>query len=704
MEALAINLRPRRWSVLGLCLVLLVAGCVGPDLTLKAPSSMDSEVTYIEGVTSWVVTTRGEGPRWIGPDWWRTLGVEEHQLGHDHVRMELGNEQVPTLWIDGPQGRGMLFYARPITGSLQTYALTLQAQGVRMDHWPSATSDKTDSTSCQTTTPATVSMASNEVYRSTAPLDEPWLWKSLRPPQEFSVTVPLTDRVKAPVTMTLQIWGQSRMPVDPDHHLRVSWNGEILDDHFWDGDDVETWSLTLPQSTNVDNTLTLIAPGETEAPVDMMWLDAMTFQWHRRLVFDDRIWTSWTVTSSSHACVEGDVGDDAVILLTNEKDPHVYQGEYQAIDGESGRIQVYQQAAIRGWMGVPWSAPEPIGIRPWAGMDIDGSAIRDAEFIVLADAAVKETLQPLLDAREAEGLASLHLTPEAIYDSFGRGVPDVSAIRAMILHLHRHGRLRYVLLIGDATSALDAQPFGRAGTLWIPTGWSRTAYVGQTASDSLIATGDQGEPVVALGRIPVTTQQDLHTVIQKTLSWQPNSRVMLVNDDEVEFVNLVDQLAEISPPDIRVGTDEPDARQTVMNWLDAGPGIMVYSGHGSLPVLGDEKLLTWEDADAWEGPTVVVAWSCLCASFAHPQHQSLAETWMLGREGTVAFVGPTGETTTGEQRTMALVFQRALVDEPRLGDAMLQAWHAAQSDNVKTGFVLLGDPTLETMHDSQRAK
>jgi hypothetical protein len=591
----------------------------------------------------------------------------------------------------------MLFYSSPLTGSLQTYRLTLDAEGASMDIWSPTASSDFDLDSCQDTTSTTMRLESNDVYRSTAPLDEPWLWTALRPPQELSITVPLTDVVDSPITLTLEIWGQSHMPVDPDHHLRVAWNDEILDDRKWDGDKVERWSLALPQSTRAENTLTLSAPGETEAAVDIMWLNALKFGWHRRLtMLDEGQWMAWEVGSSSYACVEGE-SDKALTALIVDQSKDVYQSEIVVSNDKDAKIGIHQKDAERGWVGLPWAAPAPLGIRPWAGIDVDSSEIKSAEYIVLADAIAEETIQPLLDAREAEGLKSLFITPEAVYDSFGRGLQDVSAIREMIMHLHRVGNLKYVLLVGDTTSAPGTKSTGAPGELTIPTGWLRTAYVGKTASDSVIATNHQGEPVVALGRMPVTDVEALRIVIEKTLSWQPTSRMMFVNDDESEFEGLMDQLSEISPPDTRVGADEPDARQRVLNWLDADSGIMVYSGHGSLPVLGDEKLLTREDAGAWEGPTIVVAWSCLCASFAHPNHQSLAETWMLDRKGTVAFVGPTGETTTGEQRAMALAFQQALVDQTRMGDAMLSAWKAAQSDNVKAGFLLLGDPTLRPL-------
>ena len=121
---------------------------------------------------------------------------------------------------------------------------------------------------------------------------------------------------------------------------------------------------------------------------------------------------------------------------------------------------------------------------------------------------------------------------------------------------------------------------------------------------------------------------------------------------------------------------------------------MAYTGHGSLPLLGDEKFLTAEDAGAWDGPTVVVAWTCLCASFTHPKQSGLSEAWLRDPQGTVAFVGPTGETTTGDQSAMAFAFHRALAEGAALGDALLAGWRVSESKDAETSFLLLGDPAL----------
>jgi hypothetical protein len=90
-------------------------------------------------------------------------------------------------------------------------------------------------------------------------------------------------------------------------------------------------------------------------------------------------------------------------------------------------------------------------------------------------------------------------------------------------------------------------------------------------------------------------------------------------------VSLSAALAAAAPGGTQLDGGVADARPTLLRWLKDGPGVLVYAGHGSLPMLGDEKLLTLEDAGAWNGPTVIAAWTCLCAGFTHPTYTGWAK-------------------------------------------------------------------------------
>jgi len=677
---------------IGLVLVALIslAGCrttlAPPPETVPAP----------DVATGWTLLVRTDGPRWLGPDWWRSQGVDPAAVTPEHIYLNRYEEAIPVLWVSSADGPGLLFYGETAPGYLGPvggYHLALDVPGglnefVQGSLTMAELSAVTSPAQPQTATAAMLWLEEDNVYRPTAPAETNWLWTSFNAAPALTLTVTLTEALSRPVSLTLRFWGQSSMPQNPDHHIRVLWNGELLDDHYWDGSALEEWTVAAPAPRQGSNELVLISPGDTAAPVEVTWLDRVGVMWQRALTYTGG-WQSWIAESEPAACWEAlPEGRVAAVLLG---DNGLARGGLVERDA-AGRVCVPQRSGDRGWIGVLETAPAPDVARPRVPIDADMLA---ADYLIIAPHLFHAALAPLVEARVAEGLSVVVLTPEQIYDTFGTGVPGAEAIRAAVMALHARGQLGYLLLVGDATA--DPRAMWQADSTLVPTGWGRTAFLGDTASEHALVVGDDGVPLVAVGRFPASTVAEVQAMVAKTLAWKPTSRLLLLHDDEPEFVAMTDTLAEVSAPDSRLGDDESDTRRDLLRWLRAAPGVLVYSGHGSLPVLGDEKFLTIDDAGAWDGPTVVAAWTCLAANFTHPTQVGLSEAWLRHPKGVVAFVGPTAETTTGEQSAMTLAFQRALIEGATIGDALLTGWRAAQSQDAEISFVLLGDPALRPM-------
>ena len=671
------------WIGAALLALVLLAGCrVAPE-----PSPETNLVSATDD--GWTLLVRSDGPRWLGPDWWRAQGIDPATLTLEQLRLTRHDEIIPALWLSSAGGPGLLFYGEAAPGRLGPvggYHLAFGAvEGQpETEQLPAVT----PSAQYQTTTAATLWLEEDNFYRPTAPPESNWLWMSFNAAPALTLTVTLTEAVAAPVTLSLRFWGQSSMPQNPDHHVLVLWNGELVSDHYWDGNALEEWTVVAPAPRSGANELVLISPGDTEAPVEVTWLDRVGVTWQRALTYTGG-WENWIAGSEPAACwVAVPEGQVAAILVS--EDGAARGGLVEPDD--SGRACVAQQPGDRGWIGLVEAMPAPDVVRPREPIEADMLA---ADYLIIAPRLFHAALAPLVEARVAEGLSVLVVTPEQVYDAFSAGAPSAEAIRTAVTALHARGQLRHLLLVGDASA--DPQAWWQADATLVPTGWVRTGFLGDTASDHALVTGDDGKPLLAVGRFPASTAAEVQAMVAKTLSWQPASRLALLHDDEREFVVMTDALAEVFAPDARFGDDEADTRRDLLRWLRAAPGVLVYSGHGSLPVLGDEKFLTVEDAGAWDGPTIVAAWTCLAANFTHPTQMGLAEAWLRHPKGVVAFVGPTAETTTGEQSAMTLAFQRALADGATVGDALLAGWRAAQSKDAEISFVLLGDPALRPM-------
>ncbi len=74
--------------------------------------------------------------------------------------------------------------------------------------------------------------------------------------------------------------------------------------------------------------------------------------------------------------------------------------------------------------------------------------------IIVTVPQFREALQPLVDARQAQGMRVAVVDVGQVYDSFSYGEPGPEAIRALVEHARTHWTPpapRYLLLAGDAS-------------------------------------------------------------------------------------------------------------------------------------------------------------------------------------------------------------------------------------------------------------
>src|SRR5690606_23957639 len=86
-------------------LLLLAVSCNG-----QRSSGSTRESSPSSGTSAWVVAVKSDGPRWIGPAWWRQEGIDPEALSRDTVVLSRDGSEIPYLWADSPDGPGMLFY------------------------------------------------------------------------------------------------------------------------------------------------------------------------------------------------------------------------------------------------------------------------------------------------------------------------------------------------------------------------------------------------------------------------------------------------------------------------------------------------------------------------------------------------------------------------------------------------------------------
>lgn len=661
----------RRWQLIVALPLLLIAGAYPPILV----PAVDAGVWFLE--------VEREGGYWLGPDVLRTLGIDPLDRTPPPVRLSWSDHQVGHLPLRTEEGWGLFFFAADrTTRYTRRTAIRLETgrDGKPMDTGEPATPDHSPEGGL-----TTLHWEEDQRYLPQADMEIPWVWERINTPGSIDHTVTLPDGSPGPLSVSLHVWSHTASQATPDHLLRLKWDGETMGEWEWDGQGMQhltaTWNAPSPAG---EHTLEIETPALPDVRVATVWVDGWEVTFPQRVSANGCIWQA----AGAAVHVESATEEPRMLDVTDPLIPRDL-GSVPA-DGIVGTITGH-----RYWIGDPTKAPEPPILRPARKLDIDNLA--GVTYLAVAPLEFHAPLQPLLEYRRGERLEAQVVDVRAVYDTFGNGTPDPEAIRALTQQLPD---LRYLLLVGDGTAEPGGYD-GPDGALRVVVPLVRTVVLGETPADVLLGMDSNGRPMVAMGRFPAGSIAEVRAMVDKTLQWEANKSppaALVLNDDELQFASLSGDIVSVLPEGMRVhqlDARDEQSRAKALGTLQAGPTWLNYAGHGSLTLLCDEGTLKLEDGETWKEPAVMVAWTCLAGHFIHPTQNSIGEAWMrLPRGGVAAFLGPVGETTTGEQAPFAKIFYANLREGGRLGDAWLAALQQGSSQDVVWGYTILGDPAL----------
>jgi hypothetical protein len=559
----------------------------------------------------------------------------------------------------------------------------------------------------------------NKVFLAQSEGSDLWLGQLIFPPSTLEVPLTGLSAAGGAATLTVRIWSNNQAPPNPDHHIEVSLNGVLLEDHFWDGIAEQTLVIDVPEGVlkETENVLTLNAPGDTGAAGEQLYLDWIQLRFPSRL---DLSQGQHLFNSETGNVILPGLEPDGILLDITEPDaPILIAGtspeRHTRAFVSAGLDRRYAAANLTDVLA-PQVGPVPLRTSLRASE-------RGANYLaIVADMdGFAEALEPLTSYRRDQGLIVATITLSQVYDEFAYGQASATAIQSFIRYASENWdpSPHFVLLVGDATYDVNGYTNGRNQNL-LPTHLVDTRFAGYVASDtwySLLA-DDTLSPGLAIGRFPAQTPEQVATMVSKTISYETSTgaewtgKALLVADDEDAFNRasdrLADQLLTASIASQRLYmTENDDAdynRDAIFGAMNEGVGILNYVGHGSIEVWGDEKVLSADDAGTLANRDrlpIFTTFTCLNGFFNHPQVDALAETLLWAPDGVVvASVAPSGRTTTNQQTPLADEFFGALLSGQALtlGEALQQAKIAAAEDanlrDVIHTFNLFGDPAL----------
>lgn len=551
-----------------------------------------------------------------------------------------------------------------------------------------------------------------------------WYGHKLIAPESSTVGVSLPHLAAGDGVLRLSLLGYTSDAVDPDHHLRIHFNDCAVGEALWDGQGPHAIEATLPHSCLQDgeNLLTVEAPGDTGAQVDIVLVDWVEVDYQRLFVAeDDRL--EFLGQSGRHSLTGF---TDEQIWLFDISDPlNVVLIGGPAVEGRGQEYSVsFLDEEPRGHRYVAVSQAgfkSPAGITAVTEMPDLRSSDNQADYIVITHEDFKVAIQPLAEWRDRQGLDVKVVTVTEVYDEFSYGLVDPVAIRGFLRHAHRSWSKpapQYVLLVGDASYDYQDNLQGPNKSL-VPSYLIETAFSGQTTSDNwFVSLDDDGLPDMAIGRLPVQTAEQARAVVNKIIAYEKDEppgvwreRIVLIADgDEAIFAQRSDVLAGERIPSsyevVRIhAASTEDAQTEIAYELAEGSLIVNYIGHGSMDTWSGEMLFSSEQIPALRNDgrqPLMIMMSCLLGFFAHPEHESMAEELLLVENGgAIAVFAPSSLTLSSDQAELNQALFNALLmrEVPTVGLAIMEAkltldFHTQDQRDVIETFTLFGDPAL----------
>jgi hypothetical protein len=399
----------------------------------------------------------------------------------------------------------------------------------------------------------------------------------------------------------------------------------------------------------------------------------------------------------------------------------------------------------------PAQLESPVLLGPVANQNLHG--IGQPNMVIVADKSMASEAKRLVDFHaQKDGLTSVVVEPEQLYNEFSSGTPDPTAIRNFMKMLFdRAGAIpaakpKYLLLFGGASYVYKEKASDRKNL--VPSYQSESSldpltsyvtddYFGYLDDDDNI---NQNLPAplldLGIGRIPARTILQARQAVDKIIQYHGNASlgawrndITLVADDEDYNIHLDDaeyhasligkespvwNLTKIYLDAFKQesgtgGSRYPEVNAAISRKITEGTLIWNYSGHGSSSRLAQEAILDKEMVGSWENsnrlPLIITA-TCDFAPFDDPSQFSIGEDLFVGRSnGAIGLMTTTRLVFASSNRIINNHFFKYLLRRdnankyPRLGSALMDTKNFTvvnSGDYINARkFTMLGDPAMK---------
>lgn len=529
-----------------------------------------------------------------------------------------------------------------------------------------------------------------------------WFWDVLIPGfdgydrRSFTIDAP---SVAGGDHASLQVRLQGAM-ADLAHRASVSLNGVPVGELSWSGVNAVSSELAIPAGLLRDGANTveiggLVSPG---AAYDVFYVDGFTLHYDRVARPEGgRV----AVHNNGSAVAAGPFAATPMVLdVTDRLRPSVINASVS-----TGGLVSFTTTARELYFSEPSATLAPAWIRGSQEPSLSGR--NRADYLVITPAALRTQATSLAQLRERDGLQTFVADLDQVYDEFAGGNPSPAAVRDFIAATARWDRVpKYVVLVGGGTIDYRGRDVGPG--LFPP--FMTTTPDGLFASDARYADRDgDGVPDVALGRIPVSTGEELDAYVRKLdASARATAAVPMLfaadaRDRGADFKASAQSLvaATAGRPGATAFIDDLGAAGVRNSLLTAwgGSPLVTWTGHGGLDRISGESVLTVDDVPALRGSAqlpVFVAMTCTINRF-ELGYESLGTALTRAADGGATAVwSASGLSSHGRAAELQRKFVMLAANQPagRIGDLMLQSLRSTPDADAGSVYLLLGDPAV----------
>jgi len=366
------------------------------------------------------------------------------------------------------------------------------------------------------------------------------------------------------------------------------------------------------------------------------------------------------------------------------------------------------------------------------------------ELLIITSPLLLSSATKLQNHKQSRGVKTAVATTDQIYQAFGYGNPDITAIRNFIAFTYHSGEsLKNVLILGkgtfDSKSKLGGRPnlvpiYSSRESLNPLTTFSSDDYLGLLDWDQGVwEESREGDELmqIGVGRLPAINFTEANEMVEKIIRYETSpprspksSTVTFLADDADNNIHLRDAEAHSSyltanHPEFllnklyldrfeqeRSGTNQrsPQAKTALKETVDEGTLILNFIGHGNETTLTAEEIFKVSDLEDWAKQEELALWVTATCEFGRhdsPFIRSAAEELLFAQnKGAVALL-TTGRPVFSSvnfalnEAFIAEVFQKKNGSYQSLGEIFKNTKNLSLNGSLNRNFSLLGDPSLK---------